>query len=143
MRASRNCLSLAVASLFVLSAEPSLGQSVDVPCSAFSRNANGDWKVLAPVMLEIDGRLLGPMVGTILEPGTATNGIAVSDVLDRECRGVHLEIAAPSGMGRAARVQPKRRLRPVVARDEPADGRKAHSDVRAGGAALSDRTPTD
>ena len=107
MRASRNRLSLAVASLVVLSAGPSLGQSVDVPCSAFSRNANGGWKVLAPVMLEIDGRLLGPMVGTNLESGTATNGITMSEVLDRECRGVHFDIAAPRGMGRAAKISNK------------------------------------
>ena len=131
MRASRNRLSLAVASLVVLSAGPSLGQSVDVPCSAFSRNANGGWNVLAPVMLEIDGRLLGPMVGTILEPGTATNGITMSEVLDRECRGIHFDVAAPRGMGRAARFQPKRRLRAVVARVESARGRKAHLDAHA------------
>jgi hypothetical protein len=53
-------------------------------------------------MLEIDGRLLGPMVGTNLESGTATNGITMSQVLDRECRGVHL-ISRHRGMGRAAR----------------------------------------
>jgi hypothetical protein len=56
-------------------------------------------------MLEIDGRLLGPMVGTTLEPGRATNGITMSEVLDRECRGVHFDIAARHGMGRAARFQ--------------------------------------
>ena len=50
-----------------------------------SRNTDDDWKVLAPVMLHIDGRLLGPMVGTTFEPGTTTNGIAISEVLDREC----------------------------------------------------------
>lgn len=143
MRASRNCLSLAVASLIVLSAEPGLGQSVDVPCSAFSRNANGGWKVLAPVMLEIDGRLLGPMVGTTLEPGTATNGIAMGEVLDRECRGGHLDIAAPRGMGRAARFQPDRGLRGVVARGKSAHGRKAHSVAQAARVTLGDRTPTD
>jgi|ERR1051325_3160824 len=78
-------LSLAAVSLALLSIAPSLAQSVAVPCSAFSRNADGDWKVLAPVMLHIDGRLLGPMVGTTFEPGTTTNGIAISEVLDREC----------------------------------------------------------
>ena len=89
MRSRRNrfCrLSLAVASLVMLGAEPSLAQSVAVPCSAFTRNGDGDWKVLAPVMLHIDGRLLGPLVGTTFEPGTMTNGIKMSEVLDRECR---------------------------------------------------------
>src|SRR3954467_4485842 len=65
MRSRRNrfCrLSLAVASLVMLGAEPSLAQSVAVPCSAFTRNGDGEWKVLAPVMLHIDGRLLGPIV---------------------------------------------------------------------------------
>ena len=37
-------------------------------------------------MLHIDGRLLGPIVGTTFEPGTMTNGINMSEVLDRECR---------------------------------------------------------
>jgi hypothetical protein len=79
-------LSLAVASLALLSVVPSLAQSLAVPCSAFSRNADGGWKVLAPVMLDIDGRLLGPLVGSTFAPGRATNGIKVSEVLDRECR---------------------------------------------------------
>jgi hypothetical protein len=61
-----------------------------VPCSAFSRNANGGWKVLAPVMLEIDGRLLEPMVGTILEPGTATNGIPMSEVVELSRRPAYV-----------------------------------------------------
>ena len=88
MRAPRNrlCrLSLGVVSLALLSIAPSLAQSVAVPCSAFSRNGDGDWKVLAPVMLHIDGRLLGPIVGTTFEPGAITNGIKISEVLDREC----------------------------------------------------------
>jgi len=37
-------------------------------------------------MLHINGRLLGPIVGTTPEPGTMTNGINMSEVLDRECR---------------------------------------------------------
>jgi hypothetical protein len=48
------------------------------------------WKVLAPVMLEIDGRLLGPMVGTILEPGTATNGIPMSEVVELSRRPAYV-----------------------------------------------------
>ena len=96
MRSRRNrfCrLSLAVASLVMLGAEPSLGQGVAVPCSAFTRNGNGDWKVLAPVMLHIDGRLLGPIVGTTFEPGTITSGIKMSEVLDRECRSLSFQRA--------------------------------------------------
>ena len=84
MRAFR--LSLIVASVVLLSTGPGLAQSVAVPCSAFSRNGAGEWKVLAPVMLHIDGRLLGPIVGSSFEPGTMTNGIDLSEVLDRECR---------------------------------------------------------
>jgi hypothetical protein len=103
------------------------------------RNANGGWKVLAPVMLEIDGRLLGPMVGTNLESGTATNGITMSEVLDRECRGVHFDVAARHGMGRAERFQSKPRVRAIVARGEPAHGREAHSDAQATRVTLGDR----
>src|ERR1044071_7357033 len=79
MRAPRNrlcLLSLAVAGLVLLSIEPSLGEDLAVPCSAFSRNGDGDWKVLAPVMLHIEGRLFGPIVGTTFAPGTMTNGIS-------------------------------------------------------------------
>jgi len=55
---------LSVAAAFILlSAAPGLAQDMAVPCSAFARNTQGDWKVLAPVMLGIDGRLFGPMVG--------------------------------------------------------------------------------
>jgi hypothetical protein len=80
-------LGVAVISLILLSVGPSLGQSFAIPCSAFARNSYGGWKVLAPVMLYIDGRLLGPMVGTNFEPGTTTaNGINMSEVLDHECR---------------------------------------------------------
>jgi hypothetical protein len=139
MKASRNRLNLALASLVILGAGPSLGQSLAVPCSAFSRNANGGWKVLAPVMLEIDGKLLGPMVGTNLESGTATNGITMSEVLDRECRGVHFDVAARHGMGRAERFQSKPRVRAIVARGEPAHGREAHSDAQATRVTLGDR----
>jgi hypothetical protein len=49
-------LSVAAAGAVLLSAGPSLGQSVPIPCSAFARQAYG-WKVLAPVMLEIADRL--------------------------------------------------------------------------------------
>lgn len=87
MRASR-CLAygtgLSLLSLLVTA--PSLARSLAVPCSAFSHNADGGWKVLAPVMLEIDGRLLGPMVGTTFKPGNMANGINMSEVLDRACR---------------------------------------------------------
>ena len=79
------CLMSAVAaSVMLLSATPSLGQSLPIPCSAFARHAHG-WKVLAPVMLDIDGRLLAPTVGTTFASGSAMNGIKLIDVLDREC----------------------------------------------------------
>jgi hypothetical protein len=76
-------LSVAAASVTLL-AGPSLAQSVPVPCSAFARHAHG-WKVLAPVMLDIDGRLLAPMVGTTLVSASPTYGTKVIKALDREC----------------------------------------------------------
>ena len=77
-------LCVAAASVVLLNAGPSLGQSA-IPCSAFARHAYG-WKVLAPVMLDIDGRLFGPMVGTTLAVGSATNCGRLNEMLDHECR---------------------------------------------------------
>ena len=77
-------LSLAATSVALLSAMPSLGQSAPIPCSAFSRHAYG-WKVLAPVMMDINGRLLAPTVGSTLAAGSAIAGIKLNEVLDREC----------------------------------------------------------
>ena len=92
MKTSRNAiraLGLAAA-LLLVALRPSLAQDVRVPCSAFSRNSHGSWEVLAPVMVQIEGRLLGPIVGTIFEPGTTTtNGIKMNEVLDRACQQVH------------------------------------------------------
>ena len=88
MRASHRRLSrlgMALASVLLLSAEPGLGQNTPVPCSAFARTAHGGWKVLAPVMLYIDGRLLGSMVGSTLPAESMPNSIKVSDALGREC----------------------------------------------------------
>ena len=88
MRAIHTCLSrlsMAAVSVVLLSAEPGLGQSMPVPCSAFARNAHGGWKVLAPVILYIDGRPLGPMVGSILPAASMPNSMKVSETLDREC----------------------------------------------------------
>ena len=77
-------LCVAAASVVLLSAGPSLGQSVPIPCSAFSHQAYG-WKVRAPVVLNIGRRLLAPMVGTTFTAGSATNGIKLLEVLDHEC----------------------------------------------------------
>jgi hypothetical protein len=77
-------LSVAAASVVLLSAGPGFGQSLPIPCSAFSRHAFG-WKVLAPVVLDIDGRLLAPTVGTSFAAGTVTNGVKLHEMLDREC----------------------------------------------------------
>ena len=73
---------MAAVSIVLLSAEPGLGQNVPIPCSAFARTAHGDWKVLAPVMLYIDGRPLGPMVGSTLPAESIPNSIKVSEALD-------------------------------------------------------------
>src|SRR5579862_2580527 len=81
MRAIHNRLSrlsMAAASVVLLSAEPGLGQNMPVPCSAFSRTAHGDWKVLAPVMLYIDGSALGPMVGSTLPAASMPTSVKVS-----------------------------------------------------------------
>jgi hypothetical protein len=84
-RDNRLCrLCLAAAGFVLLSAGPSLCQSVPIPCSAFARQAHG-WKVLAPVMLDIEGRVFGPMVGTTLAAASTTNGSQLHEVLDREC----------------------------------------------------------
>jgi hypothetical protein len=78
------------AALLLVALQPSLAQDERVPCSAFSRNSHGAWEVLALVMLQIEGRLLGPIVGTIFEPGTTmTNGIKINEVLDRACQEAH------------------------------------------------------
>lgn len=75
-------LCVAAASVVLLGAGPGLGRNVPIPCSAFARHAHG-WKVLAPVMLDIHGRLFGPMVGTTV--ASATNGGQLNEVLNREC----------------------------------------------------------
>ena len=77
--------SLIAVSLVLLGNAPSFGRNMPVPCSAFARNTNGGWKVLAPVMLSIGGKPLGPMVGSTLPAGSMPNGVKVSEVLDREC----------------------------------------------------------
>ncbi|HEV2188093.1 MAG TPA: hypothetical protein VGR70_12855 [Stellaceae bacterium] len=71
--------------VLVLSAAPSLAQRDLVPCSAFSRNADGGWTVLAPVMLDLGGRIYSPTVGTTFGAGSMHNGVELSDVLDRDC----------------------------------------------------------
>jgi hypothetical protein len=83
----RDCLrrlSVAATSVVLLSAGPGMGQSLPIPCSAFSHHAYG-WKVLAPVVLDIDGRLLAPTVGTIFTAGSATNGVNLNEMLDHGC----------------------------------------------------------
>jgi hypothetical protein len=75
----------AVAALLALSTGPSLAQRDLVPCSAFSRNAYGGWTVRAPVMLDLGGKLLAPMVGTTFAAGSTMRGIEMSGVLDRQC----------------------------------------------------------
>jgi hypothetical protein len=71
--------------LVLLSAGPSLAQREAVPCSAFSRNGAGGWRVLAPVVLDLGNRLYSPTVGTTFAAGSMHNGIELSDVLDRQC----------------------------------------------------------
>lgn len=56
-----------------------------IPCSAFGRGAAGSWRVLAPVTLNLDGRLYSPMVGTTFAAGSTQRGIEMSGVLDQQC----------------------------------------------------------
>ena len=93
-------LSMAAASVALLSAEPGSAQNMPIPCSAFARNAHGGWKVLAPVMLYIDGRPLGPMVGTTIPAGSMPSSINVSEALDRECGNRMIWPAAAGQHGR-------------------------------------------
>ena len=93
-------LSMAAASVVLLSAETGSAQNMPIPCSAFARNTHGGWKVLAPVMLYIDGRPLGPMVGTTIPAGSMPNSINVSEALDRECGNTVIWPAAASQDGR-------------------------------------------
>ena len=76
---------LAAAGIALLSAGPSLAAGMSMPCSAFARNPYGDWKVLAPVVLSVEGRLRAPTVGTIFVAGSMTNGLKMADLLDRDC----------------------------------------------------------
>jgi hypothetical protein len=78
-------LVLAAASIVLLSAGPSLAQNQAVPCDAFARTSYGAWRVLDPVMLDLNGRLYAPMVGTTFAAGSMQNGIEMSDVLDQQC----------------------------------------------------------
>jgi hypothetical protein len=82
---SRFLLAMASVAVMGLTAGPSLAQSTSVPCSAFSRNGSGGWRVTGPVMLDLGGRLLAPMVGTTFNAGSTMHGIEMSTVLDREC----------------------------------------------------------
>ena len=93
-------LSMAAASVVLLSAEPGSAQNIPIPCSAFARNAHGGWKVLAPVMLYIDGRPFGPMVGSTLPAGSMQNSINMSGALVRECGNKVIWPAAAGEYGR-------------------------------------------
>jgi|HubBroStandDraft_3_1064219.scaffolds.fasta_scaffold614171_1 hypothetical protein len=77
----------AVLLLAVGATQPAAARPGDpsLPCQAFSRNTFGSWIVLAPVMLDVGGMLYSPTVGTTFAAGSMRNGIAMTDVLDREC----------------------------------------------------------
>ena len=78
-------LTAAAVTVLALTTGPSLAQNEPVPCSAFARNTGGGWKVTAPVMLDLNGMLLAPMVGTTFVAGSSARGIEMSQWLDREC----------------------------------------------------------
>ena len=94
MKTSRNrpspigaATAAAVLMLSALASSPVQARAGDpsMPCSAFSRSAGGGWRVLAPVMLDLGGRIYSPTVGTIFPAGTMQGGIEMSNLLDREC----------------------------------------------------------
>jgi len=78
-------LALALVAIVMHGAGQSLAQSEAIPCSAFARSANGGWRVVSPVILDLAGRLYSPTVGTVFAAGTTQNGIEMSDVLDGQC----------------------------------------------------------
>ena len=83
-------LALGAAAVLLLAAGVShsgIAKAADgpIPCSAFGRGAAGSWRVLAPVTLNLDGRLYSPMVGTTFAAGSTQRGIEMSDVLDQQC----------------------------------------------------------
>ena len=82
------CRLAAAAAILALGAGPSLAQNEPLPCSAFARNASGGWRVTGPVMLDLGGTLLAPMVGTNFAAGSTTHGIAMSALLDRNCGNI-------------------------------------------------------
>jgi hypothetical protein len=75
---------VAATALLVLGAAPALAQTA-LSCNDFARNPAGNWRVLGPVMLELNGRLYSPIVGTVFPAGATRNGVEMSDVLDRQC----------------------------------------------------------
>ncbi len=84
--AKQPCLTaLAAMGVLMFGAMPAVAQRDSVPCSAFARGPAGAWRVLGPVMLDLDGRLYSPTVGTVFPAGARRNGIAMSAVLDRQC----------------------------------------------------------
>jgi hypothetical protein len=80
----RGWLGLAAAMFLLTSAGPGLAQTM-LPCSAFARTDYGAWQVLDPVMLNLNGRLFSPTVGTVFPAGATQHGIEMSDVLDQQC----------------------------------------------------------
>jgi hypothetical protein len=78
-------LGMTAAAILLLGAGSAEAQKVPVPCSAFSRNANGSWRVLSPIILDLNGMLVSPTVGTIFAADAATHGVEMSKILDSEC----------------------------------------------------------
>jgi hypothetical protein len=93
MKNSGNVLrSVSLAAAAVLAAGVGMTGSVvakaqegPMPCSAFTRGDEGAWRVMAPVTLDIGGRLYSPMVGTVFTAGATEHGIEMSDILDQQC----------------------------------------------------------
>jgi hypothetical protein len=77
----------AVALLSVAATHPMVAEAANgpMPCSAFQRTAYGGWRVLAPVTLDLGGRLYSPIVGTTFAAGATQHGIEMTGLLDQHC----------------------------------------------------------
>ncbi len=77
----------AIVALVATASPTNIAKAADgpMPCSAFARSSFGSWRVTAPVMIDLGGRLYSPTVGTTFPAGATERGIEMSDVLDRQC----------------------------------------------------------
>lgn len=87
----RLCAGAASLLLVMAAAEPAFAQAGStlpdpaVPCPAFARHPGGAWTVMTPVTLDVAGMAMHFAPGTVFAPNSSTHGVAMHDILDREC----------------------------------------------------------